>query len=242
MVELWYAILVLTLGLYVVLDGWDLGIGALHLSIGRTDADRRTVISAIGPFWLWHEVWLVAAGGIMVLAFPAVMGTAFSGLYLALMLVLWGLMGRGMAIEVAGHIKDRLWRTFWDITFSLSSVLLAVLLGAAFGNLLRGVPMSPEGRFSLPFFTHFGVRGAVGLLDWYTVSVAAFTLVCLMAHGAAFLALRTDGKVNLCGLQRQYQGALYHGHGHDQPSDCGGGRPLAVKTAPSVRHPRPAGL
>ena len=196
MVELWYAVLVLMVGLFVILDGWDIGAGVLHLVIGKNDADRRTVISAIGPFWLWHESWLIAAGGVLVLAFPAVMGTAFSGFYLALMMVLWALIGRGMAIELAGHIKDRLWRAFWDIAFALSSALLAILLGAAFGNILRGVPLSPEGRFSLPLFTHFGVRGAVGILDWYTVSVAAFTLVCLAAHGASYLALRTDGKVN----------------------------------------------
>jgi len=196
MVELWYAIVVLMLGVYVVLDGWDIGAGALHLAVGKSDADRRTVISAIGPFWLWHEVWLIAAGGALMLAFPAVMGTAFSGFYLALMMLLWGLIGRGMAIELAGHIEDRLWRSFWDIAFTGSSALLAILLGAAFGNVLRGVPIGPEGRLNLPLFTHFGVRGAVGILDWYTVSVAAFTLVCLAAHGASYLASRTDGKVN----------------------------------------------
>src|SRR6266481_6723818 len=124
MVELWYAILALMLALYVVLDGWDLGAGVLHFAVGTSDADRRTVMSAIGPFWLWNEVWLIAAGAVAVLAFPAVTGVAFSGLYLALMMLLWGLIGRGIAIEVADHIEDRLWRSFWDAAFASCSVLV----------------------------------------------------------------------------------------------------------------------
>jgi cytochrome d ubiquinol oxidase subunit II len=206
MVTAWYSILVLMLGLFVVLDGYDIGAGTLHRVVGKTDADRRTVISAIGPFWLWHEVWLVGAGGVLVLAFPAVMATAFSGFYLALSFSLWALIGRGVAIELAGHVRDRLWRSFWDTAFAASSALLAVLLGVALGNVLRGVPLSPEGRFSLPLFTHFGVRGRVGLLDWYTISVAAFTFVCLAAHGASYLALRTEGRVNAAAHRQAARG------------------------------------
>ncbi len=196
MVELWYSILVLMTGIFLVFDGWDIGAGALHLIIAKTDAQRRTVISAIGPLWVWHETWLVGVGGVLILAFPAIMSTLFSGFYLAFFLLLWGLIGRGVAIELAGHIRDSMWRSFWDTLFAFSNILLAILLGLAFGNLIRGVPLGPEGYFTLSFFTHFGVEGSVGILDWYTLSVAVFLLTCLTAHGASYLALRTEGVVN----------------------------------------------
>jgi len=196
-VELWYAILVFMLGLYVVLDGMAIGAGVVHFVVGKSDDDRRLIMKAIGPFWLWNEVWLVAAGAVAILAFPAATGVAFSGLYMALMMLLWGLIGRGIAIEFADHIKDRLWQSFWNTAFAACSVLLAGIVGLVLGNIVRGVPLGPDGRFILPLFTDFGVRGEVGILDWYTISFAAFLFTCLAAHGASFLALRTEGAVNI---------------------------------------------
>jgi cytochrome d ubiquinol oxidase subunit II len=125
-----------------------------------------------------------------------VLAGAFSGYYLALFLILWLLILRGMALEVGGHLADGLWQTFWDVVFALSSVLLAVLLGAALGNLLRGVPLDAGGQFHMAFFTDFGVRGEVGLLDWYTISLGVFALVTLSAHGATYLAYKTSGGVH----------------------------------------------
>ncbi len=124
------------------------------------------------------------------------MASGFSGYYLALMLVLWGLILRGMAIEVAGHINDRLWQGFWDFVFLFSTLLLALLFGVAGGNLQRGVPLDAQGDFSMAFFTNFQPRGNVGLLDWYTVSVAIFIAVLLAAHGATYLTLKSEGPVH----------------------------------------------
>jgi cytochrome d ubiquinol oxidase subunit II len=131
-----------------------------------------------------------------VAIFPRVMAAAFSGYYLALFLILWCLLLRGMALEVGGHIRDRMWQGFWDFVLVFASALLAVLFGAAGGNVLRGEPVDPQGDFSMSFFTNFGVRGYVGILDWYSVSVAVFATLILAAHGATYLVLRTDGPVH----------------------------------------------
>src|SRR4029450_9828507 len=124
------------------------------------------------------------------------MASAFAGYYLALMLILWSLILRGVSIEVGGHINDPLWQGFWDFVFVFSNFLLAVLFGVAAGNLERGVPLDAQGNFSMAFFTDFTPRGNVGLLDWYTVSVAIFVAVLLAAHGATYLTLKTEGPVH----------------------------------------------
>jgi cytochrome bd ubiquinol oxidase subunit II len=196
MIATWYAIVCFMLIAYVVLDGRNFGAGMLHWFVAKTPEERRQVIAAIGPLWSWHEVWLVGFGGTLMAVFPRLMASAFAGYYLALMLILWGLILRGVAIEVGGHINDRLWQGFWDFVFVFSSFLLAILFGAAAGNLERGVPLDAQGNFSMAFFTDFTPRGNVGLLDWYTVSVAIFVAVLLAAHGATYLTLKTEGLVN----------------------------------------------
>lgn len=195
MAELWFGLLGLMLVAYTVLDGFDFGAGLLHLFVAKTDAERRTVISAIGPFWDGNEVWLIAAGGVLFMAFPEVLTTAFPAFYLALHLVLWCFALRGVGIEVRSHVSDAMWRAFWDAVFALGSSLLALLFGVAFGNVVRGVPIDHSRSFTMPFFTHFGTTGQVGLLDYYTVSVGVLAVVLLAAHGAAFLAWRTTGPV-----------------------------------------------
>jgi cytochrome d ubiquinol oxidase subunit II len=195
-VELWYGLLCFTLFMFVVLDGWDIGAGVLHLIVARNDRERREVIAAIGPLWSWHEVWLVAAGGTFLLAFPGILSAAFAGFYLALWLVLWTFILRGISIEVGGHIHDPLWQSGWDFVFAVSNALLAILFGAAFGNVIRGVPIDGTGKFSMALFTDWGVRGRVGILDWYTVSVAVFSTILLAAHGATYLRLKTGGIVH----------------------------------------------
>jgi len=196
MAEIWYWLVALLLTGFAVLEGWDFGVGALLLAVAKTREERRQVVAAIGPLWGWNEVWLIASGGTLLVAFPGVMATALSGYYLAVFLLLWCLVLRGVALEVGGHMDDPLWQQFWDAVLVLSSALLAVLFGAAFGNVVRGVPLTADGRMFMPFFTDFGVRGRVGILDWYTVSVAVLTLVLLAAHGATYLVVRTDGEVH----------------------------------------------
>ncbi|WP_321475481.1 cytochrome d ubiquinol oxidase subunit II [uncultured Paludibaculum sp.] len=196
MVEAWFGILCLMIAFFVILDGWDIGAGMLHFVVARDQDERRVLIAAVGPLWSWHEVWLVGTGGVLFVAFPRVLSIAFPGYYLALFLVLWTLVMRGISLEFRGHIDDRMWRSFWDFGIAVSNTLLAVLFGAALGNVIRGMPLGADAELSLPLFTHFGVQGSVGILDWYTLSVAVFTVVCLAAHGASYLALKTMDAVH----------------------------------------------
>jgi cytochrome bd ubiquinol oxidase subunit II len=196
MAEMWYAILAGTLTIYLVLDGRNFGAGAIHTIVARTPVERRQVIAAIGPLWSWHEVWLIAFGGELFVAFPRILATASTGYYVAVFLVLWSLVLRGISLEVGGHIDNPLWQAFWDFIFTASSIVLAILFGAAIGNIVRGVPLDGYNEFQMPFFTNFKVRGYVGLLDWYTLSMGVLTLLILCAHGATYLATKTDGAVH----------------------------------------------
>jgi cytochrome d ubiquinol oxidase subunit II len=196
MIAAWYAIAGFMLIVYVALDGRNFGAGMLHWLVARTPGERRQVIAAIGPLWSWHEVWLVGFGGTLLAVFPKLLASAFAGYYLALFLILWCLILRGIALEVGGHINDRMWQGFWDFVFVLANTLLAILFGAAAGNVARGVPLAADGTFSMAFFTDFTPYGDVGLLDWYTVSVALFAAVALAAHGATYLTLKTQGIVH----------------------------------------------
>jgi cytochrome bd ubiquinol oxidase subunit II len=196
MIAIWYAVVSFTLIVYIVLDGRNFGAGMLQWFVAKTPEERRQVIAAIGPLWTWHEVWLLGFGGTLIAIFPRLMASAFAGYYLALFLILWCLILRGVSLEVGGHINDRLWQGYWDFNFVLSNLLLAILFGAAAGNVARGVPVDAQGNFSMAFFTNFNVRGHVGLLDWYTVSIAILAVVVLAAHGATYLTLKTEGPVH----------------------------------------------
>lgn len=196
MQALWFAIAAVMVAGYVVLDGFDFGAGSLHLVVAKTDTERRQVLAAIGPFWDGNEVWLLAAGGVLFLAFPRVLAAGLSGFYLAIFLVLWSLILRGVAIELRSHVADGMWRGIWDTAFAAASILLPILFGAALGNVLRGVPLGPEGWFALSFFESFSPRGELGILDWYTVLCGVTALAALAHHGALFLVWKTDGAVH----------------------------------------------
>jgi cytochrome d ubiquinol oxidase subunit II len=195
MVEIWFGIVALTITLYVLLDGYDLGAGALHLLVARNDPERRQVFASIGPYWDGNEVWLIATGGLTYVAFPQVLASGLSGFYLAMMMVLWTLILRGLSLEFRSHLEAPLWRQAGDVVFSVASTALIIVLGAAIGNLVRGMPIDRDGWFALTLFTDFGTSGAIGILDWYTVLVGVFTLAALSAHGAAYLAYKTSGPV-----------------------------------------------
>src|SRR5271163_3448619 len=145
METVWFAIVSAMLTVYVILDGFDFGAGILHRFVARTDEERRTVLAAIGPIWDGNEVWLIAAGGVLFVAFPKVYATGFSGFYMALFIVLWLLILRGVSIEFRSHEENPLWREFWDTVFALASALLAVVFGTALGNIVRGVPLDRTG-------------------------------------------------------------------------------------------------
>jgi cytochrome d ubiquinol oxidase subunit II len=181
MATVWFIFLALMITIYVVLDGFDLGVGALHRILARNDREREEATSTIGPVWDGNEVWLIAAGGVLFLAFPKAYAAAFSGLYLGLILVLWLLVGRGLGIELRHQLDNPLWHSAWDTVFWLSSAALALVFGVALGNVVRGVPLRPNGYFHLPLFQ---------ILNWYALLVGVFGLVVLTAHGATFLAAR----------------------------------------------------
>ena len=189
-----FAMVAAMLAVYVVLDGFDFGVGILHRLAARTDDERRTVLAAIGPVWDGNEVWLVAAAGVLFMGFPRVYSAAFSGFYMALMIVLWLLIVRGIAIESRSHQENPLWREFWDTIFSLASALLAVVLGVALGNVVRGVPLDGSGLFFIPLFTDFQPGAHPGIFDWYTTLVGAFTFCALAGHGALYLVWKLLNK------------------------------------------------
>ncbi len=195
METLWFALAAVMVAAYVVLDGFDFGAGALHLAVARSDRERRQVLAAIGPFWDGNEVWLLAGGGVLFLAFPKVLASGLSGFYLAIFLLIWVLILRGISIEFRSHVGDGMWRSFWDAAFALASTLAPVLLGAALGNVLRGVPLDEHGWFALPLFDSFSPTGALGILDWYTVLCGVTALAAILHHGALFLVWKTDGAV-----------------------------------------------
>ncbi|MCI0451772.1 MAG: cytochrome d ubiquinol oxidase subunit II [Candidatus Latescibacteria bacterium] len=208
MVELWFGIVAVMLTMYVVMDGFDLGAGVLHLFVARTNAERRAVLAAIGPYWDANEVWLLATGGALFVAFPKVLASGLSGFYFAIFLVLWSLILRGISIEFRSHVTAPMWRAFWDSTFALASILLCIFFGCALGNLLRGLPLDTDGWFSLSLFTDFSGRMPVGILDWYTVSVGVFALLALVMHGGAYLAWKTDDEVGARSCNLAYVAAL----------------------------------
>src|SRR5579864_2561337 len=150
MEPVWFVLVAVMIIAYVVLDGFDLGAGVLHLLIARTEEERRTVIRTIGPVWDGNEVWLIDGGGTLYFAFPLLYASSFSGFYLPLNMVLWLLVFRAIGIEFRKHLDHNVWRDFFDAVFSLASLLLIVLFGAAFGNVLRGVPLGPDHYFFVP--------------------------------------------------------------------------------------------
>lgn len=171
------------LAAYVVLDGWDLGVGTIYLFLARTDRERAASLAAIAPFWNGNEVVLVAAAATLFALFPKVYAASFSGFYLPFIVVLWLLMARGMAMELRNHFPSDLWRQFWDAAFCLSSALLALLFGIALGNIVRGVPLDSGGYFN----------GTFGfLLNPYAFGVGVLAVAALSMHGSAYAVLRVD--------------------------------------------------
>lgn len=176
---------------YAILDGFDLGVGMLHLC-ARTDEHRRLLLNAIGPVWDGNEVWLVTGGGALFAAFPMVYATVCSGFYPAFMLLLAALIFRAVAIEFRSKQSPRWWRQWWDVSFSVASLLCSLLVGVALGNIARGVPLAADGEFAGSFLT---------LLNPYALLVGVTTAALFLMHGAIYLVMKTEGA-----LQRQARG------------------------------------
>ena len=192
---IWFWLVAVMIVAYVVLDGFDLGVGVLHLFLVRNETERRTSLASIGPVWDGNEVWLLAGGGTLYFAFPLLYASAFSGFYLPLMIVLWLLILRGISLELRNHIDVGVWRALLDGLFGLSSALLTIFFGAALANVLRGVPLQADGYFFLPLWTNWQPGVHPGILDWYTVIGGLLALVALTLHGALWLAIKTSGEL-----------------------------------------------
>ncbi len=192
---IWYCLVAVMIAVYVLLDGFDLGAGSIHFLIARSSEERRQVIATIGPVWDGNEVWLLAAGGTLYFAFPALYASSFSGFYLPLMIVLWLLILRGTAVEFRNQIQSPIWIPFWDFVFSAASLLLVVFYGAALGNVVRGVPLDESGYFFEPLWTNFRLGEHTGILDWFTILAGVLALLALMMHGALWVQLKTQGEL-----------------------------------------------
>ena len=192
----WFMIVAFMLVCYVILDGFDIGAGIIHYFVGRNEKERAMNIRAIGPVWDGNEVWLLATGGTLYFAFPVLYAAGFSGFYLPLIMVLWLLIIRAAGIELRHQLDNPMWTSFWDFVFSGASILLAIFFGAALGNVVRGVPLDATGYFFEPLFTHWGVTGETGILDWFTVLSGVVAFSALMVHGANYLALKTENELN----------------------------------------------
>ncbi len=183
---LWFVLVFVLLIGYAILDGFDLGVGVLH-PFAKDERERRIGLNAIGPVWDGNEVWLLTGGGALFAAFPVVYATVFSSFYVALMLLLAALIGRAVALEFRSKLASGLWRSLWDSVFFLGSALPAVLLGVAFGNILRGVPIDADGNYTGTFWE---------LLNPYAVLVGVLTLVMFTMHGALYLAIKSEGAMH----------------------------------------------
>jgi cytochrome d ubiquinol oxidase subunit II len=182
----WFILVGVLFAGYAMLDGFDLGIGALHL-FTREDQERRVMLNAIGPVWDGNEVWLVTGGGALFAAFPNVYATVFSGFYIALFLLLAALIFRAVAIEFRGKRPERWWRQTWDIGFSVGSILSSLLIGVALGNIAWGVPIDEHGEFAGTF---------LGLLKPYPLLVGVTTVALFMMHGAIYGVMKTEGALH----------------------------------------------
>jgi cytochrome bd ubiquinol oxidase subunit II len=183
---LWFCLLGILLAGYAVLDGFDLGVGMLHL-IARDDHERRIFMNSIGPIWDGNEVWLVTFGGALFAAFPEVYATAFSGFYLAFMLLLFALILRAVSIEFRGKVERKGWRNLWDFTFFLGSGLATFLFGVAVGNAIGGLPIGADKEFA---------GTILDLLRPYPLLVGVFAVSLFLMHGSIFLYLKTEGPLH----------------------------------------------
>ena len=182
---IWFILIGVLLSGYAILDGFDLGVGTLHLLI-KNDNDRRVMINSIGPVWDGNEVWLVTGGGALFAAFPQVYATVFSGFYTAIILLLFSLIFRAIAIEFRSKQPMKWWRQTWDVSFSVSSILIAFLMGVALGNIITGIPLDADKEFAGSFLS---------LIKPYTVLVGITTVALFMMHGSIYVVMKTEGEL-----------------------------------------------
>jgi cytochrome d ubiquinol oxidase subunit II len=184
--DIWFILFVIIIAGYLILDGFDMGVGIVHLFLAKTDNERRVLLNSIGPVWDGNEVWLILGGGVLFAAFPLVYASLFSGFYLAMMAVLLVLILRTVAIEFRSKRPSPRWRSAWDFIFWISSLGLALLLGVAFGNVISGVALDARGNINMTLFD---------LLTPFALLVGVTTVAMFAMHGSIFLTMKTDGEL-----------------------------------------------
>ena len=184
--DVWFVLFIFIIAGYLILDGFDMGVGILLLPLARTDTERRTFLNSIGPVWDGNEVWLVLGGGVLFAVFPLVYASLFSGLYLAFVLVLLVMILRTVALEFRSKEEGARWRRTWDVVFSLASLGLALLLGVAFGDIVSGLPLNQDGNIT---------TGLIGLLTPFALLVGVTTVLMFAVQGAIYLVIKTEGEL-----------------------------------------------
>ncbi|MBD0851745.1 cytochrome d ubiquinol oxidase subunit II [Maribacter arenosus] len=203
----WYIVLMTMLAVYLILDGYDFGAGIIHLFMAKTEAQKKAITNAIGPFWDANEVWLIAAGGVLFFAFPTLYASSFSGFYLPLIMILWLLIFRAIGLELRGQVHNKMWEIIWDKAFGIASLLLALFFGVALGNVVRGVNLgnvvngvsTQEAHyFFLPLWnpTFSPQAEELGIIDWFTLLLGIVGVVALTIHGANWIIFKTNSDLN----------------------------------------------
>ncbi len=190
----WFWIVLFMIAMYAILDGYDFGLGIWYLFLPKSEKDKQRLLSSISPFWDGNEVWLIAGGGVLFMAFPLLYASAFSGFYLPLMMILWFLMMRGISLELRHHLEQPLLVAFFDKLFGIASLLLTVFFAVAIGNVLRGVNfLNPNDLyFFLPLWADFLPQGAIGVIDWFTLYFGVLGVLLLLFHSSQWIQLKTD--------------------------------------------------
>ncbi|WP_299133945.1 cytochrome d ubiquinol oxidase subunit II [uncultured Tenacibaculum sp.] len=203
----WYIIIAIVLVVFFILDGYDFGAGIIHLFFAKKEKDKEVIAKSAGLFWDSNEVWLVAAGGMLFMAFPTFYASVFSGFYLPLILVLWLIIFRAIGLEFRGQFQFQMWKDIWDKSFGVSSLLLAFFFGIALGNIIRGVNLGGvengvsvyEGHyFFLPLWdsSFSPLSDTPGVIDWFTIVIGLIAVVTLAIHGANWVILKTNSSIN----------------------------------------------
>ncbi len=203
----WYIIIALVLAIFFVLDGYNFGTGIIHLFFAKKEKDKKVVAKAAGLFWDFNEVWLVAGGGMLFMAFPTFYASVFSGFYLPLIIVLWLIVFRAIGLEFRGQFNNKMWTSIWDTSFGISSLLLALFFGIALGNIVRGVNLGGVENSNSLYEAHYfflplwdssfsPLTEHPGVIDWFTIIIGIIAVVTLAIHGATWIRLKTNASIN----------------------------------------------
>ncbi len=204
---LWYSIIAVVLAIFFILDGYDFGVGIIHLFMAKDEKDKQTVAKAAGLFWDSNEVWLVAGGGMLFMAFPTYYSSIFSGFYLPLIIVLWLIVFRAIGLEFRNLLNIQMWKDLWDKAFGISSLLLALFFGIGLGNLVRGVNLGGVEQgisayeakyFFLPLWdsSFSPLSETPGIIDWFTIIIGLIAVITLAIHGGNWIILKTNASIN----------------------------------------------